>query len=338
MTTPNPRKEPAAITPQQRDLDAARRALAVEADGLRALRDALNGALGLSFVATLDILENTTGRVVVSGMGKSGHVARKIASTLASTGTPALFVHPGEASHGDLGMVAPGDAVLALSNSGATDELGDLVAYAKLRNIPLIAMTCRAPSVLADAANVALVLPQSPEACPMGLAPTTSTTAMLALGDALAVAMLERRGFSPDNFHVLHPGGRLGSKFLRVSDLMHSGDAMPLIGPGRKMSDAILVMTEKRLGCVGVVDASGKLLGIVTDGDLRRNMSPDLLAKPVSQVMTPGPKTIRASALAAEAVGFMTNAERPFTALWVVEGGKPVGILHIHDCLRAGVA
>ena len=338
MTTPNPRKEPAAIASQQRDLDAARRALTVEADGLRALRDALNGALGQSFVAALDVLENTKGRVVVSGMGKSGHVARKIASTLASTGTPALYVHPGEASHGDLGMVAPGDAVLVLSNSGATEELGDIVAYAKLRDILLIAMTFRSPSALADAATVALVLPQSPEACPMGLAPTTSTTAMLALGDALSVAMLERRGFSPDNFHVLHPGGRLGRRFLRVAELMHSGDAMPLIGPEVKMADAILVMSEKRLGCVGVVDEAGKLVGIVTDGDLRRHMTPDLLSKQARQVMTPRPKTIRRNALAAEAVGFMTNAQRPFTTLWVVDDGKPIGILHIHDCLRAGVA
>ncbi|MGQ0677052.1 MAG: KpsF/GutQ family sugar-phosphate isomerase [Rhodospirillales bacterium] len=336
MTNPSPHKQSAARDPKSRDLDAARRALAIEADGLRALRDALAGPLGLAFSAALDAIEAVTGRVVASGMGKSGHVARKIASTLASTGTPALFVHPGEASHGDLGMVTPGDAVLVLSNSGATDELGDIVAYAKLRTIPLIAMTCRAPSALADAADVALVLPQSPEACPMGLAPTTSTTAMLALGDALAVAMLERRGFSPDNFHVLHPGGRLGRQFLRVGDLMHKDADMPLVGPDRTMAEAVLVMTEKRLGCVGVVDGAGRLLGIVTDGDLRRHMSPDLLAKPVAAVMTAGPKTIRRAALAAEAVGFMS--QRQITTLWVVEDGKPVGILHIHDCLRAGVA
>jgi arabinose-5-phosphate isomerase len=329
-------KDSAARAPATRDLDAARRAIGVEADGLKALRDALSGPLGQAFAAALDAIAAATGRVVVSGMGKSGHVARKIASTLASTGTPALFVHPGEASHGDLGMVAAGDVVLVLSNSGATDELGDVVAYAKLIGVPLIAMTGRAPSALADAASVALVLPPSPEACPMGLAPTTSTTAMLALGDALAVALLERKDFSPDNFHVLHPGGRLGRRFLRVADLMHAGDAMPLVAPERKMAEAILVMTEKRLGCVGVVDAAGRLVGIVTDGDLRRHMSPELLAKPVAQVMTAGPKTIRRGALAAEAVGFMS--QRQITTLWVVEDGKPVGILHIHDCLRAGVA
>ncbi len=335
MSNPSAKKDPAPRA-GERDLDAARRALGIEADGLRALGDALSGALGKSLSAALDTIGAATGRVVVSGMGKSGHVARKIASTLASTGTPALFVHPGEASHGDLGMVAAGDVVMVLSNSGATDELGDIVAFTKLRAIPLIAMTCRAPSALADAADVALVLPQSPEACPMGLAPTTSTTAMLAMGDALAVAMLERRGFSPDNFHVLHPGGRLGRQFLRVADLMHKGADMPLVGPGRSMSEAILVMTEKRLGCVGVVDAAGALLGIVTDGDLRRHMAPDLLARPVSAIMTAEPKTIRRNALAAEAVGFMS--QRQITTLWVIEAGLPVGILHIHDCLRAGVA
>ncbi len=336
MTNPSAMKDSAARALASRGLDAARRALGIEADGLKALRDGLSGPLGHAFVAALDTVAAATGRVVVSGMGKSGHVARKIASTLASTGTPALFVHPGEASHGDLGMMAAGDVVLVLSNSGATDELGDIVAYAKLIGIPLIAMTGRANSTLADAASVVLVLPQLPEACPMGLAPTTSTTAMLALGDALAVALLERKGFSPDDFHVLHPGGRLGRQFLRVADLMHAGDAMPLVGPERKMGEAILVMTEKRLGCIGVVDAAGRLAGIVTDGDLRRHMSPELLSKPVSQIMTAGPKTIRRNALAAEAVGFMS--QRQITTLWVVEDGKPVGILHIHDCLRAGVA
>ncbi|MCC6470313.1 MAG: KpsF/GutQ family sugar-phosphate isomerase [Alphaproteobacteria bacterium] len=321
-----------------RDLDSARRTLASEAEGIAALRTALAGPLGRAFVNALDLLSAVTGRVVVSGMGKSGHIGRKFASTLASTGTPALYVHPGEASHGDLGMVAKGDAVIALSNSGDTEELSDIVAYTRLRAIKLIAITARAPSALADAADVALVVPNSPEACPMGLAPTTSTTAMLALGDALAVAMLERKGFSPDQFHVLHPGGRLGRRFLRVEDLMHAGDAMPLVGPDMEMADAVLVMSEKRLGCVGVIDAAGRLMGIVTDGDLRRHMTPDLLGRRVREVMTPRPKTIRRNALAAEAVGFMTNSQSPFTSLWVVENERPVGILHIHDCLRAGVA
>jgi len=325
-------------------LDAARRVLDIEVEGIQALRAALAGPLGGEFLRALDLIEaatageTATGRVVVSGMGKSGHVARKIAATLASTGTPALYVHPGEASHGDLGMILPADIVLVLSNSGETQELSDIVAFAKLRRNRLIAMTARAPSSLADAADAALVVPNSAEACPMGLAPTTSTTTMLALGDALAVALLERRGFSADQFHVLHPGGRLGRRFLRVLDLMHKGDAMPLVEPDMKMSAAILVMSEKRLGCVGVVDKAGLLVGIVTDGDLRRHMGPDLLDRRVAQVMTPRPKTIRPGALAAEAVGFMTNSQRPFTSLWVVEDERPVGILHMHDCLRAGVA
>ncbi|MCC7046968.1 MAG: KpsF/GutQ family sugar-phosphate isomerase [Alphaproteobacteria bacterium] len=342
MTTPqrqaDQRSPQSESNDAARDLDSARRTLATEADGIAALRTALAGPLGVAFVQALDVLSGATGRVVVSGMGKSGHIGRKFASTLASTGTPALYVHPGEASHGDLGMVAKGDAVIALSNSGDTEELSDIVAYTRLRAIKLIAITARAPSALADAADVALVVPNSPEACPMGLAPTTSTTAMLALGDALAVAMLERKGFSPDQFHVLHPGGRLGRRFLRVEDLMHAGDAMPLVGPDMKMADAVLVMSEKRLGCVGVVDAAGKLMGIITDGDLRRHMSKDLLGRRAHEIMTLRPKTIRRSALAAEAVGFMTNAHSPFTTLWVVENERPVGILHIHDCLRAGVA
>ncbi len=335
--------DPGAPRTAEADLAAAARALAIEADGIQAVRTALSGTLGEALVAALDVLAAATakvpsGRIVVTGMGKSGHVARKIASTFASTGTPALFVHPGEASHGDLGMVAEGDVVMALSNSGETAELSDILAYTKLRRIKLIAMTGKAPSALADAADVALVLPAMPEACPMGLAPTTSTTSMLALGDALAVAMLERKGFSPDHFHVLHPGGRLGRQFLRVQDLMHTGDAMPLATLGTAMADAILVMTEKRLGCLGIVDGSGLLVGIITDGDLRRHMAGDLLAQKVERIMTPRPKTIRRTAMAAEAVGFMTRSQHPFTALWVVEEGRPVGILHIHDCLRAGVA
>ncbi len=330
---------PAATPADLGGLDAARRTLQVEADAILGLKAALSGALGENLVRALDLLEGATAagkRVVISGMGKSGHIARKIAATLASTGTPALFVHPGEASHGDLGMVAEGDVVIVMSNSGETKELSDIVAFAKLRGIKLIAMTARAPSSLADAADVPLVVPNAPEACPMGLAPTTSTTIMLALGDAIAVALLERRGFSPDQFHVLHPGGRLGRRFLRVADLMHAGDAMPLVRPGTSMADAVLVMSEKRLGCVGVLDDKGSLAGIVTDGDLRRHMGPDLLARPVAEIMTAHPKTIRRAALAAEAVGFMS--QRQITTLWVVEDDKPVGILHIHDCLRAGVA
>jgi arabinose-5-phosphate isomerase len=321
------------LTAATSDVDAARRVLRIEIDGLKALLDELNG----SFTAAVDCLAQVRGRVTVTGMGKSGHVARKIAATFSSTGTPALFVHPGEASHGDLGMIAENDAVLALSNSGDTAELGAIVAYGKRFRIPLIAMTRRNGSSLADAADVTLLLPAIAEACPMGLAPTTSTTMMIALGDALAVALLERKGFSSDDFQVLHPGGQLGRQLLRVADVMHSGAAVPLVARGTGMADAILVMTAKSFGCVGVTDDNGKLVGILTDGDLRRHMGDDLLRSTVDGIMSPRPKTIRPQALAAEALGQM-NAQA-ITSLFVVDDRRrPLGILHIHDCLRAGVA
>src|SRR5262249_12242759 len=267
-------------------------------------------------------------------MGKSGHVARKIASTLASTGTPALFVHPGEASHGDLGMIAPGDAVIALSNSGDTAELADIVAYTRRFRIPLIAMTRRAASTLAEAADIALIVPESAEACPMGLAPTTSTTMMLALGDCIAVALLERKGFSASDFQILHPGGQLGRKLLRVDDIMHVGAAMPLVSLGTVMADAILTMTTKSFGCVGVTDGEGRLVGIITDGDLRRHMSRDLLGEPVDAVMSRRPRTIGPRALAAEAVNVMNGQGRQITSLFVVdETRRPIGFLRLHDCL-----
>ena len=314
------------------DLASARRVLGIEADGL----NQLSRTLGAPFSAALDVIAGIGGRVVVTGMGKSGHVARKIAATLSSTGTPALFVHPAEASHGDLGMIARGDAVFALSNSGETTELADLVAYAKRFDIPLIAVTGGADSALAQAADVALVLPASEEACPMGLAPTTSTTVMLALGDAIAVALLERKGFSSDQFHVLHPGGKLGRRLLKVSDLMHAGDELPVIATGSGMADALIQMSAKSFGCVAVVDGKGNLAGVITDGDLRRHMSPALTSQTVDQVMTVGAKAIPPDWLASEAVAFM-NAKK-ITNVFVVEGSRPVGILHIHDCLRAGVA
>lgn len=313
-------------------LAAARRVLTLEADALRTLAAGLDG----TFTATIDMLAGISGRVVATGMGKSGHVARKFAATLASTGTPALYVHPGEASHGDLGMVTADDALVALSNSGETTELGDLLAYAKRHRIPVIAIIGRDGCTLAEQADLALILPPAAEACPMGLAPTTSTTAMLALGDAMAVALLERRGFTVEDFQVLHPGGRLGQKLLRVSNIMHGGAELPLAGIGTTMADALVIMTAKHFGCVGVVAADGRLVGIVTDGDLRRHMSPDFPTALVEKVMTPDPKTIRGQALAAEALGLM-NASK-ITSLFVVEDGMPRGILHIHDCLRAGVA
>ncbi len=317
------------------DVDVARRVLRTEIAGLEALAAELDGG----FAAAVDMLARVRGRVTVTGMGKSGHVARKIAATFSSTGTPAQFVHPGEASHGDLGMIAENDAVLALSNSGDTTELADILAYTRRFRIPLIAMTRRHTSALAEAADVTLLLPPSAEACPMGLAPTTSTTMMMALGDALAVALLERKGFSASDFHALHPGGQLGRRLLRVADLMRQGDAMPLVPLGTVMSEAILTMTEKSLGCVGIIDAEGNLAGIITDGDLRRHMGGDLLRSTVEAIMSPAPKTIRPQALAAEALGRMNAPQRPITSLFVVDDEKrPLGVVHIHDLLRAGVA
>ena len=317
------------------DLLVARSVLETEAGGLRALAASLNDG----FRRAVDKLAEATGRVVVSGMGKSGHVAHKIAATLASTGTPAMFVHPAEASHGDLGMIVPGDAVLALSNSGETAELADLVAHTRRFALPLVAITARAGSALAQAADVALLLPDAPEACPMGLAPTTSTTMQMALGDALAVALLTRRGFSEADFRQFHPGGKLGSRLKRVRDLMHAGDALPLATADEKMHRALLLITEKQFGCLGVTDAAGRLTGIVTDGDLRRSMGPDLLARSVGEVMTHAPRTIGPEALAAEALHAMTGRDRKITSLFVVDpAGCPVGILHLHDLLRAGLA
>ena len=313
------------------DLAAATRVLRLEAEGIAALIATLDGRLQTA----IDMMFAAKGRIVVTGMGKSGHVARKIASTLASTRTPALYVHPGEASHGDLGMITDADVVLALSNSGETAELSDLVDYTRRFSIPLIAVTGRGESSLAEAADVALVLPPVKEACPLGLAPTTSTTVMLALGDAIAVALFERRGFSTDQFQMLHPGGRLGHALLKVADIMHSGDSIPLVGGEAPMSDVLVLMTAKSFGCVGILGEDGKLAGVITDGDLRRKMSPDLLRLPAARVMSPDPTTIRPQALAAEAVNLMNT--RTITNLFVIEDGRPIGILHIHDCLRAGV-
>ena len=332
-TAPKRSGRRSAYSPEaETGLESAKRVLNTEAEALLAL----SAGLGEALISTLDMLADVSGRVVVTGMGKSGHVGRKIAATLASTGTPALFVHPGEASHGDLGMITTDDAVFALSNSGETTELADIVAYAKRFEIPLISVTSSANSALADAASVSLVLPDAPEACPMGLAPTTSTTLLLALGDAIAVALLERKGFSPADFRVLHPGGKLGRRLLKVADLMHSGDELPLVSGDMKMDQTLLVMTAKRLGCVGVVDDDGRLEGVITDGDLRRHMSSKLLELSASDVMTGGAKTIGSDTLASEALGLMNTAA--ITNLFVVENRKPLGVIHIHDCLRAGVA
>lgn len=314
------------------DLESAQQVLRLEAAGLQAL----GACLDQSFSRALDILEAIDGRVVVTGMGKSGHIARKIASTLSSTGTPALYVHPGEASHGDLGMIDERDAVFALSNSGETPELSDLVEYTRRFKIPLIAVTGRAESALNSAADIVLQLPDSEEACPMGLAPTTSTTVMLALGDAIAVALMNRKGFTVDEFRLRHPGGRLGKRLLKVSDIMHGDEDLPVVTPETVMSDVLVEMTQKSFGCVGVSADGETLAGIITDGDLRRHMSGDLVSRTAGEVMTAGPKTIEPGALASEALQIMND--RKITNLFVVGDGKLRGILHIHDCLRAGIA
>ena len=314
------------------DLDAAHRVLRLEMEGIAALSRALDG----DFVRAVDMFSTLGGRVVVTGMGKSGLVGRKIAATLSSVGTPALFVHPAEASHGDLGMITRSDAVLAISNSGETSEIADVVHYTRRFSIPLAAITANRSSALAEAADVALILPVSAEACPMGLAPTTSTTMTMALGDALAVALLERKGFSSDDFHALHPGGKLGRKLLRVRDLMHVGDEMPLVTNNIDMQSALLKMAGKRFGCIGIVEeAAGTLIGIMTDGDLRRHMGPDLLQRNVREIMTANPYTIRPQALVGEAIAFMNS--RRINVLFVVDGVEPVGIVHMHDLVRAGV-
>lgn len=310
--------------------------LATEQAGLEALRTEMAGALGPHFAAAVEIIRKARGRVVVTGMGKSGHVARKIAATLASTGTPAYYVHPAEASHGDLGMIAAEDVIIALSWSGETAELRDLVHYAGRFGVPLVALTSRAESALGKAADVLLALPVVAEACPHGLAPTTSTLMQLALGDALAVALLESRGFTASDFRQFHPGGKLGASLSFVRDVMRAGDAVPLVRQGALMGEALVEMSAKGLGCVGITDADGRLVGIITDGDLRRKMSGDLTVQPVDAIMTAAPKTVRPEQLASEALAVM-NA-RKITALLVAENGRAVGVLHIHDLLRTGVA
>jgi arabinose-5-phosphate isomerase len=315
------------------DLDVARKVIRAEIEGLEGLAAGLDAA----FEAAIGVFAAVRGRIIVTGIGKSGHVGRKIAATLASTGTPAQFVHPVEASHGDLGMIECDDAVLALSNSGETSELADIVAYSRRFEIPLVAITGGTCSTLANAADVVLLLPRAAEACPMGLAPTTSTTMMMTLGDAIAIALLESKGFSPADFRRYHPGGKLGRRLLRVENIMHVGDEIPIVPPTAHMSEAILVMTTKSFGCVGVCDARERLIGVITDGDLRRHMDEALLCKTVAEVMHRRPKTIAATALAADALGTMNRFA--ITSLFVIQDDqRPVGFVHLHDCLRAGVA
>lgn len=313
-------------------LDAAAKVLYAESDALKTLGQSLNE----SFLKAVELMNSCKGRIIVAGMGKSGHIGRKIAATLASTGTPAYFVHPGEASHGDLGMIVSTDIVIALSNSGEVAEMTDLIHYTRRFAIPLIAMTSNGQSTLGTAADIALVLPRVPEACPVGLAPTTSTTMMLALGDALAVTIMRQKGFTADDFRNFHPGGKIGRKLLRVCDLMRKDADLPLAEQTDPMSKVLLVMTEKSLGCAGVTNKAGKLVGIITDGDLRRHMNEQLTSRTAGEIMTPSPMVIAPNALAAEAIKLMNDKKR--TQLFVVEEDKTVGILHIHDLLRAGVA
>jgi len=315
------------------DLAAARRVLVTASEALKTLADTLDG----DFTRAVGLMLAAKGRVIVSGMGKSGHVARKIAATLSSTGTPAYFVHPAEASHGDMGAITPQDVLLLLSKGGETAELSDLVTYASRFGIPLIAFASNSDSTLAKAADVTLLLPDAPESCSIGMAPTTSTTMMMSLGDALAVALMERKGFSADRYRDFHPGGSLGRALVRVSDLMHSGDGVPLAREETGMREVLLTMASGRLGCVGVVDDNGALIGIVTDGDIRRHAE-GIENRTAREVMTANPKVARPDQLAAEALALMTD--KKITQLFVLGEGdaRPQGVIHIHDCLRAGIA
>ena len=317
-------------------IESALRTLAAEADGVAALIAMLQNGLGAPFAAATDLIRNAKGRVIVTGLGKSGHIGRKIAATLASTGTPAFFVHAAEASHGDLGMITPDDVIIALSWSGETAELRSLINYSRRFRIQLIAVTSESESTLGAAADVVLALPKAREACPNNLAPTTSALMQLAIGDALAIALLESRGFSATDFSVLHPSGKLGAMLKFVRDLMHKDESVPMKPLGTPMSEALFEMTSKGFGCVAIVDGRGEIAGIVTDGDLRRHMRPDLMTATVDQVMTANPKTISGDLLASEALEIL-NASK-ITALIVTKGKTPVGILHLHDLLRAGVA
>jgi len=314
-------------------VEIARRVMQIESQALSLMADQVGG----EFAKAVELLAGISGRIIVTGMGKSGHIGHKIAATMASTGSPAQFVHPAEASHGDLGMVTAADALLALSNAGNTAELADVLAPAVRLRIPIVAITSRAPSTLSDSATATLLLPDAPEAGSLKLAPTTSTTMAMCMGDALALALLERQGFSPTDFRSLHPGGTLGRRLMRVSDIMHRDP--PQVTPDTLMGDALLTMTASSFGCVGVMDQNGRLAGVITDGDLRRHMSPDLVKRPADAIMTPGPKTIRPGALAEEALAIMN--ERTITSLFVVDeeagNGVAIGIVHVHDCLRAGI-
>ena len=319
---------------QNKDMESAYHTIDKEIEALNMMRSELDDSL----IKALDMMQNTKGRIIVTGMGKSGHIGRKIAATLASTGTPSFFVHPAEASHGDLGMLTTDDTVLAISNGGESKELSDILLYCKRYGINLIAMTKNPESTLGKAGDILLRLPNDGEACPLGLAPTSSTTATLVLGDVLAIALLERKGFSVNDYKQRHPGGKLGAILQKVSDLMHTGDEIPLIGEDATMRQIIMTMSSKMLGCVGIVNNTGDLIGMITDGDLRRAMvksaDDELFKKKAEEIMTKNPKVTSSDVLVAEVVNFMNS--KSITQLFVVENKKPVGVIHLHDCLRAG--
>ena len=319
---------------RQAAIASALRTVTTEQAGMAALAEALKAGLAEPFGRAVETLSMISGRVIVTGVGKSGHIGSKIAATLASTGTPAFFVHPSEANHGDLGMIARDDAIIALSWSGESFELKGIVSYARRFAIPLIAVTAGEASALAREANVVLSLPRAPEACPHGLAPTTSTLLQLAIGDALAVALLEARGFTADHFRTFHPGGQLGANLTHVGEIMHGGDEMPVVPLGTKMPEAVMMLARKRFGCVCVTDGEGRLVGIVTDGDLARNLHRNMSELAVEDIMTRQPKTVKPQTLAGAAMGLLNDHH--ISALIVVDGDRPVGVVHFHDLLRIG--
>ncbi len=331
-----PMAQPSGADAHSAAIDSALRTLEVGRDGIGAIATALQGPLGAAFSEAVELIRQAKGRVIVTGLGKSGHIARKIAATLASTGTPAFFVHTSEASHGDLGMITTDDVILALSWSGEQPEMKNLVNYSARFAIPMIAVTSNAKSSLGHAARIVLALPRVREACPHNLAPTTSTLMQAAIGDALAIALLEGRGFTALEFANFHPGGKLGAMLKLVRDFMRTGHSMPIKPLGTKMSDALVEMSEKGLGCVCIVNVDGEIAGIITDGDLRRHMRPDLLTALVDEIMTRHPKTVPPTMLASEMLEILNSSK--ITALIVAEAGKPAGIVHLHDLLRAGVA
>lgn len=316
-------------------VEIAQNVLEMEINALKMMRDELNG----DFTKAVEMILNVKGRVIISGMGKSGHVGQKMAATMASTGTPSFFVHPSEASHGDLGMLTTDDLLITISNSGESREMADIISFSRRFGIPMIAITSNPDSTMGKAADLVLAIPdkkRAPEACILGLAPTTSTTTTMAMGDCLAVALMEAHAFSAEDFHNRHPGGKLGNVLLKVSDLMAKGEALPLVPANMMMSDALPIMTAKSLGCLGVIDENGHLIGVITDGDLRRHMTADLIVRQTADIMTRQPKTIQPDILAAEAVRLLNESK--ITNVFVVDAAqKPVGLLHIHHCLQAGV-